>query len=114
MENGRFIRTFSLIADQTPMLFMIAYVISRRYKSPPTLTFIQSVTPVQGKMNHYTFSLSWKAGGVHRSICQPVTLKLTLNPRQLTYNVLWAFCLSFPHHCQLTVTTIHQPVSTKT
>ena len=28
-DDGRFIRAFSLIADQTPMLFMIAYVISR-------------------------------------------------------------------------------------
>lgn len=96
------------------MLFMIAYVISRRCESPPTLTFIQSVTPVEGKMNHYTFSLSWKAGGVHRSICQPVTLKLTFNPRQLTYNVLWVFPLSFPYYRQLTVKIIHQPFSTKT
>lgn len=44
---------------------------------------------MEGKPNHYTFSLSLKAGGVHRSICEPVTLKLLFDPRQLTFNVLY-------------------------
>ena len=53
------------------------------------LTLVQSVVPVEGKQNYYTFSLSYKAGGIHRSICEPVTLKLTFDPRQLTFNVLY-------------------------
>lgn len=39
-EDGQFMRTFSLIADETPMLFMISYVISRGYELSTTLTLI--------------------------------------------------------------------------
>ena len=72
------------------MYFMIAYVMARRYgQSTTTLTSFRSIAPVEGKLNHYTFSLSLKTGGIHRSICEPVTLKLMFDPRQLTFNVLY-------------------------
>ena len=54
-----------------------------------TLISLQSVAPVEGKPNYYTFSLSHKAGGVHRSICEPVTLKVGFDPKQLAFNVLY-------------------------
>jgi len=94
-DDNRFIRTFTLTADKTRMYFMIA------------------VTPAEDKPSHYTFSLSYKAGGVHRSICEPVTLKLTFDPRQLTFNVfLFPPKHSLPKKClySLRVWLRHQSV----
>ncbi|KAF9651680.1 hypothetical protein BDM02DRAFT_3110107 [Thelephora ganbajun] len=94
-DENRLIRTFCLTADRTLMHFMIA------------------ITPVEGKQNHYAFSLSYKAGGVHRSICEPVTLKLTFDPRQLTFNVfLFPPKHSLPKKClySLRVWLRHQSV----
>lgn len=51
---------------------------------------------MEGKPGYYTFSLSFKAGGVHRSLCEPVTLKLTIDPQQLTFNVLYVSPSPFP------------------
>lgn len=94
-DDNRLIRTFDLTADKTLMRFMIA------------------VVPVEGKPNHYTFSLSFKAGGIHRSICEPVTLKLAFDPQQLTFSVfLFPPKTSLPRKClySLRVWLHHQNV----
>jgi hypothetical protein len=58
--------------------------------------FMITVVPVEDKRGYYTFSLSFKAGGLHRSLCEPVTLKLAFDPQQLNFNVLYAVLLYFP------------------
>jgi len=83
-EKGdhRLIRTFSLTADSTVINFMI------------------TIAPVEDKLNYYTFSLSFKAGGLHRSICEPVTFKLTFDPQELSFNVfLFPPKHSLPRNC---------------
>ncbi|KAF9782249.1 hypothetical protein BJ322DRAFT_206150 [Thelephora terrestris] len=94
-SDNRLIRTFSLVADRTIMHFMITLV------------------PVEDKRGYYTFSLSFKAGGLHRSLCEPVTLKLAFDPQQLNFNVfLFPPKHSLPRKClySLRVWLRHQNV----
>ncbi|KAJ8593155.1 hypothetical protein M405DRAFT_731966 [Rhizopogon salebrosus TDB-379] len=45
------------------------------------------VEPAVDQSNHYTFSISMKAGHVERALCSPVTLRLSIDPRQLDFSV---------------------------
>jgi len=49
-------------------------------------TFIM-VDPDSKRQHHYTFSLSIKAGLVERALCEPVSVRLTIDPRQLQFSV---------------------------
>ena len=53
-----------------------------------SLTLSCSVVPVDLHSDQYTITLSTKAGGVERTICEPVTLKLFLGPRNLDFAAL--------------------------
>lgn len=80
--DHRLIRNFTLTADQTVMQLMI------------------TVVPADGKPGYYHFSLSLRVGGLHRAICEPVTLKLTFDPRDLDFNVfLFPPKHSLPRNC---------------
>jgi hypothetical protein len=46
------------------------------------------VEPVDSPSGQYTFTLSVKAGGVERSICDPVVMKLSSGPHQLDFAAL--------------------------
>jgi hypothetical protein len=49
---------------------------------------IDSVEPEADQPNHYTLSLSMKFGHVERALCDPVTLRLSIDPRRLDFSVL--------------------------
>ncbi|KAF9236241.1 hypothetical protein BU15DRAFT_89284 [Melanogaster broomeanus] len=49
------------------------------------LQFFISVDSEPDRPNHYTFSLSMKAGHVERAICKPVSMRLSIDPRQLDF-----------------------------
>lgn len=51
------------------------------------LQFSVLVEPEPDKPNHYTLSLSMKAGHVERALCAPVTLRLSIDPRRLDFSV---------------------------
>ncbi|OAX34792.1 hypothetical protein K503DRAFT_418923 [Rhizopogon vinicolor AM-OR11-026] len=51
------------------------------------LQFFVLIEPVADQPNHYSFSISMKAGYVERAICSPVTLRLSIDPRQLDFSV---------------------------
>lgn len=46
------------------------------------------VEPVDSHSGQYTFTLSVKAGGIERSICDPVVMKLFSGPHQLDFAAL--------------------------
>lgn len=51
------------------------------------LQFSVLVEPDADQPNHYTLSLSMKAGHVERALCAPVTLRLSIDPRRLDFSV---------------------------
>lgn len=64
------------------------------------MQFLIAIVPAIGKPGYYTFSLSLRVGGLHRSICEPVTLKLTFDPHQLDFSVfLFPPKHSLPRKC---------------
>ncbi|KAI6018313.1 hypothetical protein EDC04DRAFT_2576497 [Pisolithus marmoratus] len=54
------------------------------------------------RQNYYTFSLTLKAGHVERVICEPVTLRLSIDPRGLDFSVF-----VFPPRSSLPVGCLH-------
>ncbi|KAF8838379.1 hypothetical protein BDN67DRAFT_982585 [Paxillus ammoniavirescens] len=64
-----FTYTYSLTASNAPLQFFILV------ESEPD------------RSNHYTFSLSMKAGHVERAICKPITMRLSIDPRRLDFAV---------------------------
>ncbi|KAG1805721.1 uncharacterized protein BJ212DRAFT_1391204 [Suillus subaureus] len=50
------------------------------------LQFSVLVEPEADQPNHYTLSLSMKAGYVERALCDPVTLRLSIDPRRLDFS----------------------------
>jgi len=68
-RSSRVVRVYHLNVGTTPVQFTIAIV------------------PTPDKTNHHTFSLSVRVGGVHRIICKPVTLKISFDPNDLSFNV---------------------------
>ncbi|KIM46541.1 hypothetical protein M413DRAFT_64889 [Hebeloma cylindrosporum] len=67
----RYVYTYRLVANNTPMQFFI------------------SVEPESGKpiAGTYTFRLSFKANGIERSLAEPTTRILTVDPRTLDFVV---------------------------
>ena len=55
------------------------------------IRFIARVEPSSGKptSGKYKFKLSIRTGGVERSLGEPVEMSLTMDPRQLSFVVLW-------------------------
>jgi hypothetical protein len=51
------------------------------------LQFSVLVEPEADQPNHYTLSLSMKFGHVERALCDPVTLRLSIDPRRLDFSV---------------------------
>ncbi|KAG0702423.1 hypothetical protein DFH29DRAFT_921502 [Suillus ampliporus] len=51
------------------------------------LQFSVLIEPETDQPNHYTFSLSMKAGYVERALCSPLTLRLSIDPQQLDFSV---------------------------
>ncbi|GLB34164.1 hypothetical protein LshimejAT787_0110480 [Lyophyllum shimeji] len=70
-KRERYVYTYNLLADATPLQFMI------------------SVEPASGKPSagNCTFRLSVKANGIERVICDPTVLKLFVDPRHLDFVV---------------------------
>ncbi|KAG2129002.1 hypothetical protein DEU56DRAFT_818324 [Suillus clintonianus] len=61
--------TYNLLAGNAPLQFSVL------------------VEPEPDQPNHYTLSLSMKAGHVERALCAPVTLRLSIDPRRLDFSV---------------------------
>lgn len=70
-KNERYVYTYDLIASGTPLQFLISVEPS-------------SGRPSSGK---YEFKLFLRIAGVQRSLCEPVNLNLSIDPRQLTFVV---------------------------
>ncbi|KAF8625273.1 hypothetical protein AX15_005469 [Amanita polypyramis BW_CC] len=70
-RNERYVYTYNLVASSTPLQFIISVEPS-------------SGRPTSGK---YKFKLSLRTNGVERSLCEPVELTLTVDPRQLAFIV---------------------------
>ncbi|KAF9057818.1 hypothetical protein BJ165DRAFT_1334693 [Panaeolus papilionaceus] len=70
-RHERYVYTYKLLANGTPLQFLI------------------SVEPESGKPTHgkCTFRLSFKANGIERSLCAPETRKLKCDPRELDFVV---------------------------
>ena len=47
-----------------------------------------SVEPVLEDPGHHTLSLTIKADAVERSLCEPVVMRLTVDPSELDFSVL--------------------------
>ncbi|KAF9226884.1 hypothetical protein BS17DRAFT_776283 [Gyrodon lividus] len=67
-----FTYTYSLTAGNAPLQFFVL------------------VESESDRSNHYTFSLSMKAGHVERAMCKPVSMRLSIDPRRLDF-ALFAF-----------------------
>ncbi|KAF9534588.1 hypothetical protein CPB83DRAFT_842566 [Crepidotus variabilis] len=70
-RHERYIYTYRLLANGTPMQFMLSV-------EP------QSGRPAPGKC---TFRLSFKTNGIERPLCEPATRMLKVDPRQLDFVV---------------------------
>ncbi|KAF8076758.1 hypothetical protein FPV67DRAFT_431212 [Lyophyllum atratum] len=83
LKRERYVYTYKLLADATPLQFMI------------------SVEPVSGKPSpgRYTFTLSLKANGIQRAMCEPVVMRLSVDPRQLDFVVFIFPGKSIPVGC---------------
>ncbi|KAJ3516814.1 hypothetical protein NLJ89_g889 [Agrocybe chaxingu] len=70
-RHERYVYTYRLLANNTPIQFMI------------------SVEPESGKPKpgKYTFRLSFKANGIERKLCEPESRKLKVDPRHLDFVV---------------------------
>ncbi|KAF8165691.1 hypothetical protein B0H34DRAFT_649658 [Crassisporium funariophilum] len=70
-RHERYVYTYRLLANNTPLQFMI------------------SVEPESGKPKpgKYTFRLSFKANGIERPLSEPATRTLKVDPRQLEFVV---------------------------
>ncbi|PPQ67596.1 hypothetical protein CVT25_012090 [Psilocybe cyanescens] len=70
-QHERYVYTYRLVANNAPMQFMI------------------SVEPESGKAKpgKYTFRLSLKANGIERSLSEPTTRNLKVDPRKLDFIV---------------------------
>ncbi|KAF8961115.1 hypothetical protein BDZ97DRAFT_1905651 [Flammula alnicola] len=70
-RHERYVYTYRLAANNTPMQFLI------------------SVEPESGKPKpgKYTFRLSFKANGIERALGEPTTRTLRVNPRELDFVV---------------------------
>jgi hypothetical protein len=78
---------YNLDAGGAPLQLFVLYVVL--LPSPHhDLHDMASVEPAVDQSNHYTFSISMKAGHVERALCSPVTLRLSIDPRQLDFSVL--------------------------
>lgn len=70
-RHERYVYTYKLLANVTPIQFMISVEPS-------------SGKPLPGK---YTFRLSFKVNGIERSLAEPTTRTLKVDPRQLNFAV---------------------------
>ncbi|KAH7919538.1 hypothetical protein BV22DRAFT_1040794 [Leucogyrophana mollusca] len=61
--------TYNLCAGSAPLQFFIV------------------VEAEADRPNHYTFSLSMKAGHVERTLCETITMRLSIDPRRLNFSV---------------------------
>ncbi|KAA1466550.1 hypothetical protein DENSPDRAFT_831401 [Dentipellis sp. KUC8613] len=51
------------------------------------LQFNITIEPAQGHPGHHLFFLTLKTGPVERPLCQPIAMKLQVDPRNLTFSV---------------------------
>jgi hypothetical protein len=92
-RHERYIYTYRLLANAAPLHFMIScakypHDFSHIYS---TSKLIRSVEPENGKPKpgKYTFRLSLKTNGIERSLGEPTTRTLRVDPRQLNFVVLY-------------------------
>ncbi|KAF9462066.1 hypothetical protein BDZ94DRAFT_764436 [Collybia nuda] len=71
IRREQYVYTYHLLAGATPLQFLI------------------SVEPHAGKPapGKYTFRLSLRVNGIERTLCEPIELKLSIDPRQLEFIV---------------------------
>ncbi|TFY69187.1 hypothetical protein EVG20_g3255 [Dentipellis fragilis] len=64
------------------------------------LQFNITIEPAQGHPGHHLFFLTLKTGPVERPLCQPIAMKLQVDPRNLTFSVfLFPPKTSLPQGC---------------
>lgn len=62
------------------------YAYSLRLGDAPAQIFIL-IEPDADRQGHYSFTLTLKAGPIERALCKPISLKLSLDPRQIDFSV---------------------------
>lgn len=101
-RHERYIYTYRLAANSTPMQFLISCVISPSNVQLPELAGAAVIRPARltypsfrvepefgkTKPGKYIFRLSFKANGVERSLGEPTAKTLRVNPRELDFIVL--------------------------
>lgn len=84
-----------------PLTDALTYIYSLSAGDAPIQITIM-VEAEADRQNFYTFSIALKAGHVERAICKPITLRLSVNPRQLDFSVF-----VFPPRSSLPVGCLH-------
>ncbi|KIJ69784.1 hypothetical protein HYDPIDRAFT_77734 [Hydnomerulius pinastri MD-312] len=79
----------------------VTYTYSLNAGNAP-LQFFVLVESEPDRPNHYTFSLSMKVGHVERAVCKSVTMRLSIDPRQLDFALF-----AFPPRSSLPVGCLH-------
>lgn len=79
----------------------LTYVYSLRVGGAPIQITI-GVEADADRQNYYSFSIMLKAGHIERAVCKPVTLRLSIDPRQLEFSVF-----VFPPRSSLPVGCLH-------
>ncbi|KAH7916226.1 hypothetical protein BJ138DRAFT_996226 [Hygrophoropsis aurantiaca] len=64
----------------------ITYTYNLQAGSAP-LQFFITVDAEADRQNYYVFSLSMKAGHVERTLCETITMRLSIDPRQLDFSL---------------------------
>ena len=91
-RRERYIYTYRLVANGAPLHFLISWA-----KTPlaaplfDSSEFLHSVEPDTRRPSpgKYSFRLSLKTNGIERSLCEPTTRILRVDPRQLNFVVLY-------------------------
>ncbi|KAI6024516.1 hypothetical protein EDC04DRAFT_251578 [Pisolithus marmoratus] len=81
---------------------VLTYIYTLCAGDAPIQITIARVEAEADRQNYYTFSLTLKAGHVERAICEPVTLRLSIDPRGLDFSVF-----VFPPRSSLPVGCLH-------
>jgi hypothetical protein len=90
-RHERYIYTYRLLANGAPLHFLISCANNRPFMASDSSVFLRSVEPDNGKPRpgKYTFRLSLKTNGIERSLGEPTTRLLRVDPRQLNFVVLY-------------------------
>jgi hypothetical protein len=92
MSEETYSYTYSLSAASAFIDFIIVYG-KRRAKTSFVRTFglthrFGSVEPLPERPGIYTFSLSMKVDAIERDLCEPINMRLTVDPSKLDFSVL--------------------------